>query len=321
MATPLHAHADAEIRVVRRREREGIDDRRLRRQLESGSVVRVWPGAFVSGPDWRRLSPMDQHRVRVEEAIRRARGAVVSSHFAAAAHHRIDILGGWPSRVDVSRSPASGGRSSGLIRRHAREIERLSLEPLWGDHQITTATQTALDLARILPFTNGVAVIDQAIWIDRPGGALTTRDEILQLLDSGPPHRGDARARRAIAFAQPLAANVRESQSRVLIAQLGFPAPRLQEHRVLRSGRVVYGDFYFPAHDHWAELDGRGKYRSPEFGHHRDPAEIVIDEKNRENEIRREVRGFSRWEPSDLTARRLYDILTGDGLPSRLPRP
>ena len=51
-------------------------------------------------------------------------------------------------------------------------------------------------------------------------------------------------------------------------------------------------------------------------------ADAVIDEKNRENEIRREVRGFSRWDRTDVERpRRLYDILTGDGLRSALPRP
>ena len=68
-------------------------------------------------------------------------------------------------------------------------------------------------------------------------------------------------------------------------------------------------------------MGGRGKYLSPEFTEKRPTAEIVIDEKNRENEIRRTVRGFSRWEPSDITPRRLYDILTADGLHSPLPRP
>lgn len=127
---------------------------------------------------------------------------------------------------------------------------------------------------------------------------------------------------RAIAFANSLAANVRETQSRVVIAQLGFPAPRIQERRVLKTGRVVFGDFYFPDHDHWGELDGRGKYVDPEFNADRGAAAHVIEEKNRENEIRREVRGFSRWEPADVdTPVRLYDILTGDGLPSALPRP
>lgn len=192
----------------------------------------------------------------------------------------------------------------------------------WGRHRVTTPAQTALDLARVLPFVEGVAVVDQAIQSGRPGGALTTRAEIEGLWALDAAHRGNPRASRAISFANPLAANVRESQSRVVLARLGFPTPRLQERRVLRSGRLVYGDFFFPAYDHWAELDGRGKYRSPDFGADRDPAAIAIDEKNRENEIRREVRGFSRWEPFDAdNPRLLYDILTSDGLPSCLPRP
>ncbi|UUT35687.1 hypothetical protein [Microbacterium elymi] len=84
----------------------------------------------------------------------------------------------------------------------------------------------------------------------------------------------------------------------------------------------MFGDFYFPDADHWGEVDGRGKYLSPEFGVDRNPAAIVIDEKNRENEIRREVRGFSRWEAKDADdPRRLWDILTGDGLPCAKPRP
>ncbi|QKJ21221.1 hypothetical protein HQM25_11770 [Microbacterium hominis] len=191
----------------------------------------------------------------------------------------------------------------------------------FGVHRVTTPAQTALDLARILPFARAVSILDQALWTARPGGPLATRDEILALWD-GAPHRGNPRALRAIEFANPLAANPRESQSRVVLAQLGFPWPRLQERRVLRSGRVVFGDFYFPEHDHWGEFDGEGKYRSPEFGSTRDAAQIVIDEKNRENEIRREVRGFSRWEPADADhPRRLYDILVADGLPSALPRP
>jgi hypothetical protein len=54
----------------------------------------------------------------------------------------------------------------------------------------------------------------------------------------------------------------------------------------------------------------------------RSAAETVIDEKNRENEIRREVRAFSRWEALDADNPQLiYDILTAAGLPSTKPRP
>ncbi|NNH05408.1 hypothetical protein HLA99_16310 [Microbacterium ulmi] len=192
----------------------------------------------------------------------------------------------------------------------------------FGIHAITTPAQTALDLARAEPFVRGVSVVDQAIWSGRDGGALADLGVIAELWESQRGRRGEARALRAISFASPLAANVRESQSRVLVAQLGFPRPRLQERRVLASGRVVFADLYFPEHDHWCEIDGRAKYLDPAFLDGRTAEQAVIDEKNRENEIRREVRAFSRWEAKDADVpRAIYDILTGSGLPSVLPRP
>ena len=247
-------------------------------------------------------------------------GAVIS-HFAAAAEHGIDIFGLWPTRVDVTIGRASGGRSSGAVRRRALGLEGVERTPL-GVHHVTTPAQTALDIARVSSFLVAASAVDQAIWSGRPSGALTTKDELLRLLDAGPARRGDVRARRAIEKADCGAANPRETHARVLLEHLGFPPSRSQERRLLRSGRVAFADRYFPDHDHWLEIDGRGKYLSPEFGVERDAAAIVIDEKNRENEIRREVRGFSRLEATDLDIpRRVYDILTADGLPSSKRRP
>jgi hypothetical protein len=311
----------ADLEIIRRRDRtDPIDDRRLRMAIADGVWTRVVSGVFVRGDAWRALKPIERHRLKVVECIRRMRAPAIACHAAAAALHGIDMLGAWPARVDVITVPARGGRSTGSIRRHPRDPSSIDVCEIDGI-AVTSAAQTALDLARVLPFAHGVAVVDQAIGDRGSAGALTDRETILSLMPLS-PHRGDARAGRAISFSDPGAANVRESQSRVVIAQLGFPRPRLQERRVLRSGRLVFGDFFWPEHDHWGELDGHGKYLSPEFGAERDPRKIVIDEKNRENEIRREVRGFSRWEPSDLEdPRRLFDILTADGLPSALPRP
>jgi hypothetical protein len=308
------------IEVIRRSERaDPIDDRKLRLLLDRGTWTKIAPGSFAVSAQWKALKPIERHRVRVLEGTRRMRPGAVISHFSAAAEWEIDLLGAWPTTLDVTVPRSGGGRSSGLIRRHTASSGMPETVP-FGIHRITTPAQTALDLARILSHTKAVSAVDQAIWAQRPGGALTTRDEILELRE-GTSHRGNARALRAIEFSEALASNPRESQSRVVIARLGFPRPRLQERRVLRTGRLVFGDFYFPQHDHWAELDGEGKYRSPEFGRDRDAAAIVIDEKNRENEIRREVSGFTRFETADIHPRRLYDILTGDGVPSRLPRP
>lgn len=310
-----------DVLVVRRSERvDPVNDRRLQREVAAGRWVRVTAGAYVRREDWNALTPIERHRLRVTEVARRLEPGAVFSHFAAAATWDMDVLGSWPTRVDVIIPRATGGRSGGAVRRHALGLEGVERVP-FGEHEITTPRQTAIDLARMLPAVRAAGVVDQAIWTGREAGPLTSKGEIVELLVTAPFRRGDVRAARAIEDAEAETANVRESQARVVLAQLGFPASRPQERRVLRSGRLVFGDRYFPEYDHWLEIDGRGKYVSPD-AHDQDAADIVIDEKNRENEIRREVRGFSRLEATELDhPRRVYDILTGDGLPSSRRRP
>lgn len=320
--TALGPDTRSPIETIRRRARiDPIDDRRLRAAVRSGQWVRIVSGVYARADHWRALRPHERHRVRVLEVTHRLEAPVVVSHRSAASLWRIDTLGPWPDRVETRVARAGGGRTSGRIRRYALGIAGAQTSP-FGAHRVTTPAQTALDLARSLPFAQGVAAVDQAIWTGRRGGPLTSLDEIRRLRLDQPSPRGDARAHRVLEFASTGAANVRESHMRVLVVALGFPIPRVQEHRVLPSGRVAYGDLYFPDADHWLEIDGNGKYTSPEYGAGRTAAEIVLDEKARENEIRRVVRGFSRLDATDADhPRRVYDILRADGLPSRLPRP
>ncbi|MCW3493823.1 hypothetical protein [Microbacterium sp. SSM24] len=322
MSEPRILDYQPPIVVLRRRDQlDAVDDRRLARGVRSGIWVRVTTGAYARRVDWLALRPIERHRVFVHEVCRRLEPGAVVSHLAAAAVHGMDVLGKWPDRVDVRIERATGGRSGGAVCRHACGLEEVQTTD-FGVHALTTPAQTALDLARTLPFLRASTAVDQALWSGRPGGALATRDELLALLDAGPPQRGDVRALHVVHLAEDGAANVRETHARVLLAKLGFPVSRPQERRLLASGRLVFGDRYFPEQDHWLEIDGRGKYMSPEFLGGRLPAEIVIDEKNRENEIRREVRGFSRLEAIELDdERRVYDILTADGLPSSRRRP
>src|SRR5690606_22251302 len=54
----------------------------------------------------------------------------------------------------------------------------------------------------------------------------------------------------------------------------------------------------------------------PAYLRGRSPADVVIAEKNRENRLRRLVRGLSRWEPKDLyPPSRMISILERAGLP------
>jgi len=134
--------------------------------------------------------------------------------------------------------------------------------------------------------------------------------------------RGSARAPRAADFATSLADSVRESQSRVLIALLGFPEPELQARFVLADGREAFTDFFWREHRHIGEFDGAGKYRDPALLKGRTPEEVLLAEKDREDELRRQVTAFSRWRlPALRSPRMLYDILHGAGLPASRPRP
>jgi len=103
---------------------------------------------------------------------------------------------------------------------------------------VTTPVQTALDLAATQPFLRGVVAADQTLWTRRPGGALVTSEHLFAGAASY-RGRGTARLQRVAEFVRSGADSVRETQSRVLIARMGFPQHELQHRFTLPSGRVV----------------------------------------------------------------------------------
>ncbi len=187
--------------------------------------------------------------------------------------------------------------------------------------RVTTPARTAVDLARTLPFTDAVVAMDSALAI-RGGTPLATSADIAVTVDGLSGRAGSARALAVSAFATTLSDSPEESHSRALLHTLGFPRPELQRVFHLPDGRTAEVDFYWEEYDHIGECDGRSKYRDPRILRGRSPEDVVIDEKNRENQLRRIVGRVSRWEPAELyTPRRFYDHLVRDGLPSTSPRP
>lgn len=310
------------IVVHRRRETDPgpANDRRLRRLVAGGTVRRVVAGSYVRVDDWNRLTPMNRHLVRVLEVADRARSPIVITHSSAAAVHGIDRIGPWPELVDVRVARATGGRSSGAVRRRALGFDGVELVE-WRGHLVTSAAQTALDIAAASDFLAGVIALDQALWARRTGGALADIHGLRRLMDAS-WRRGFGRVPRAVEFSTHLSDSVRESEGRVLIDRLGFPEPLLQREFVIPGGRTVRPDYYFEDFDHAAEFDGTGKYFDPDILAGRTPEQALLEEKDRADALRRKVAALSRWRtPAHRNPVELYDILTADGLPSRLPRP
>lgn len=306
------------VSIVRRGDAldPAAEDRRIGRLVRAGVLVRVTRGSFAPADEWAALSPMARHAQFVWEIAARMSPGAVFSHTSAAALHGMDRIGPWPDYAEIGGETTMG--NSGVIRRRRRAIDA-SEAAVWQRHFVTTPTRTAIDLAAT-GYLDGVVAADQALWTRRPGGALATGADLLRAAETFAGRAG-ARVLRVAAFARPGADSVRESHSRVLIAALGFPEPELQHPIHLPGGRA-FTDFWWPEHHHAGEFDGTGKYTDPRLLRGRTPRQALLAEKDRGDQIRRQVRALSRWRTPDLERpARLYDILRGDGLPASRARP
>lgn len=301
---------------------QGFTDHQLSQLVRTGQLHRIRPGEFALGDEWSPSSRLVRHRELVLRTADRVLSPQVYSHHSAAALWGIRIHGAWPDRVDVLVDPATGGRSTGRMRRHALGFDRREIVELEG-LLVTSPAQTVVDLARRLPFLDGVVATDSALGTAFGRRRLTTPDEILARLEAGGRGRGMARARAVVAAADGRAESPPETLSRVGSVGLGFPRPDIQREFVTASGlRRV--DQWWAEFGHVGECDGAAKYTDAEMLRGRDPVEVLRAEKVRDRELLAlpEVRRITHWDPADLyPPARFYDLLISAGLPSRFPRP
>jgi hypothetical protein len=266
-----------------------------------GALVRVVRGAYVDAGEWAALDADERYRVTVRSAVATASGRIVLCRAAAAALHRLPWLGRWPRHVDVVVPPDSASRSGKVLRRHREDQGQVHVVD---GIAVTTLARTAIDVAREGDFARAVVVADAA----------AARGAVLEAeLDRVPLRHGSARARLVAEFADGRSGSPGESVSRATMHLLRVPAPELQ-HRFPREGGGTWPvDFWWPEFDVIGEFDGDVKYLDPAMRGGRTAEQVVLDEKRREDELRRQVRAFVRWDWSvarspALLARRLASV-------------
>jgi hypothetical protein len=158
-------------------------------------------------------------------------------------------------------------------------------------HQVTSLVRTVVDAASTLPFAGGVAMADFAMRDRRRGevgvaAARASRVELLRQVEEFEPGRGSARARRVIEFADGRSGSAGESMSRCAMLVSGIPAPQLQARFTDAAGLIGYVDFWWPDWGVIGEFDGLGKYLREGMRNGRSVAEVVVDEKIREDRLR-----------------------------------
>ncbi len=261
----------------------------LYRAAARGRFVRVVRGVYLPTDRWDELSFEQRHLSRMR-ATHLIYPGTVFSHLSAAIAWGIPVVGGDLTLPHSVVGVASGGRSITGLRRHAvgvpRDVRRL------GGLSLTSPESTAVQVASGFPPEVSVPVLDAVLRQPRFG---VDRDRLNLAAETIPSSSGASRCRWAIEFADPSAGSPGESLSRVGIHRLGFPRPVLQQRFVDASGLIGVVDFWWPDHDVIGEFDGVGKYLREEFAAGRTPAEVVLDEKRRENRLRAIGPRVARW--------------------------
>ncbi len=250
----------------------GWTDAAITRAIDSGRVRRVRHGYLTCNTDPSLV-------LDIVAAAQACPNGVVS-HRSAAALWRIPIVGRRAGRPELTVAPDGIGSlaGAGLYRATLRpdDVESVAGMP------VTSPARTAVDLARHLPFTAGVAALDHVL-----NRRLATADDIDDVLCACWNWPGIRRARHVAAAADGRAESPLESVSRLVFARLGLPAadlqPRIFDARQIFCGRC---DFYWDDFGVVGEADGRDKY---------DGREVLWEEKERQEGLERLGIVVVRW--------------------------
>ena len=275
----------------------------IRARVESGGLIVVHRGWYVGAAYWNSWFTESRHAARAIAVARAMQGdGVILSHTSAAVLHGLPLYRFEPARVHVTGSRSNGRtRAMSAVARHEASIsaDRVEIHAL----PATSLARTVADVIGRLPLETAIAVADAALRSAamRPGklydeaaaGQLRAQIEACSALASGA--RGCRQARWVLEFGDGRAQTPPESVSRLYLHLLGFAPPRLQV-RIEHSAGHYEADFALDDVPAWGEFDGTGKYTDPEMLADKTTAEVLIDEKLREDDIRgRTGRPVIRW--------------------------
>lgn len=269
-----------------------VDDRQLRGARARGDLHRIRRGAYADANLMSSAGDDERYDLRIAAVLGTRHSPVVASHYSAARVWGFPIANPWPWEVHVTVDPESAKRTKNGVVVHRYPLTDEEIVELDGV-LVTSRLRTLIDLCRIAAFRDAVVALDNALASDV---VPLIKKDLVAALDAQGTVRGAVRAGRAIDFATPLAASPGESFSRVLMHELGFPAPELQHEFRIATGGRRFADFWWEYLRLIGEFDGQGKYFDPLYTHGRTPQQVFWNEKQRENELREQNTGLVRWD-------------------------
>jgi hypothetical protein len=241
----------------------GLTDAQFRTAVAGGDLVRVRRGVYASRrfSDAAAADPVLHAVLRVAAvtSAQTIKGAV-ASHQSAALIHQFSLLNApAPDLIWLTRAQGSyRGKAMPSVRMHTAALPDRHVSLVRG-LPVTSPTRTVVDLARTLPYLEGVAVADSALHSQE-----TSKPQLHAMLSACGGWPGIGTARRVVEFSDGLAESVLESAARVIFARAGLPPPVLQAR--IMDGRLRFigrADFCWESQRTVAEADGMAKYDDP----------------------------------------------------------
>ena len=269
----------------------GETDQSLAQARRAGLVVRLRRGMYVDADVYAACEDSGRHLLHARAALAAQHGDVVLTGASAAALHGFALYDQDLATTHLLRLDGGAGRRAAQTSHH---------------HQLPPVTEGEIGVF------DGVRAVTpaRAVWevacMSSLEGAVVTADAALHLdpvlaaaLEELRPRfarvRGSRTARLALHLADDRAESAGESVTRVQFYRFGIPLPEPQFEVHDESGRLVgRADFGWDKFRHLGEFDGNVKYQK-----FLRPGESVTDcvirEKRREDEMRAESHGMSRF--------------------------
>jgi len=258
------------------------------------------------------LTASDDHLLRMHAAADARQGTLVFSHTSAA-----ELWGCPMLRTDTQLvhaiQPGKARRTTAGTQIHRLAVPDEHVVELDNGLLVTSKVWTALQLAALLPLPNALLPLDHLLGLlnvdpESDPAAATARAALLEQLPRGVVGRRRALANLGLADAR--AGSPAESLSRGQMVVLGVPRPEIQvafPRGDLPGHDVV--DFDWPELQAVGEVDGRVKLEDETMTRGRTPAEVVWDEKVREDRLRRHRPRVARWGWDIAMSRRRLGIV------------
>jgi hypothetical protein len=246
----------------------GLSAGQIRRLIRDGALCRLRPGVYAPAATVTSVvhAPRDTNARAAEQllqlaAVFAATGSQsVGSHRSAGRVYGLGLVGRDQDQVtEITRAP--GGRGGHTARLGVLvHVARLPAEHVVSHRGVllTSVPRTVVDLARALPFAQGVAVADSAL-----SAGLTSKSELAAVIGDCPRWPGLRRAREVTEFSDARSESVLESLSRAVFGQAGLPPPDLQVWVGDDEGVIGRADFLWRRYNTIGEADGAFKYQTP----------------------------------------------------------